>query len=145
MWVVTVASGRDVWSMEYKEMNVTRTGFVAARAETLRGSLTIRDVWAYTSTPIVDAAVRNQTTLPIPYRLNQLLVFSCNVYGSSALLHSYFRSKSRPTCAPPSVVTFSQTESCPHRNDVFRPKHKLCPSGMHLHDYDIKLQVYFKL
>jgi hypothetical protein len=122
MWVVTITSGHDV----------TRTDLVAARAETLLRSSTFRDVWTSTSTSIVDAAVRNKTTLPIPSRLNQLMVFSCNVHGSSPVLHSHFRSKSRPTCAPPLVVIFSQTESCPHRNDVFRPTHKLRPSGIHL-------------
>jgi len=122
MWVVTIASGQDV----------TRTDFVAARAETLLGSSTFRDVWTSTSTTIVGTAVRNKTTLPIPYRLNQLVVFSCNVHGNSPVLHSHFRSKSRPTCAPPLVVMFSQTESCPHKNGVFRPTHKLSPSGMHL-------------
>jgi hypothetical protein len=121
-WMVTIASGRYV----------NRTDFVAARASTLWGSSTFRDVGTSTSAAIVDAAVRNKTTLPIPYRLNQLEVFSCNAHGSYPVLHSHFRSKSGPTCDPPSVVTFSQTESCPHKNGVFSQSTNLCPSGMHL-------------
>jgi hypothetical protein len=80
----------------------------------------------------VGAVVRNKTTLPIPYRLNQLVVFSCHVYGSSLCYIHISGQKAGQHVLPPLVVMFSQTESCPHKNDVFWPTHKLRPSGMHL-------------